>query len=299
MNIILCVAARHLAVLQPEDTRYPIAAGSLLGRALSHFSQELSNSLTSTHIDAFVATSFLLQYEIWNNADYFSPPDAGAGSFDKPRDHLFAVSSSLKQVFLKNLALVSNQPSVFLPHMPYDPRNVLAKAAQVTSGTLVDYQDFFSYKRPLCLELLSIPPPIIRGTELAISDVRSYCEPNLPDEPNRIQEAYVFVITRLCLILSFLLETRPPHSVCAELPLLSELARYIFTFPVQCYGPFTSMIEEGNPHALLLLYHFYRAVRILLPPAEYWWAHRRAAFSELMLKEQLFEEDTKQRNAYS
>ncbi len=37
------------------------------------------------------------------------------------------------------------------------------------------------------------------------------------------------------------------------------------------------MVQHGDPHAVLLLYHFYRAVLILLPAEKYWWAQKRAA----------------------
>jgi hypothetical protein len=71
----------------------------------------------------------------------------------------------------------------------------------------------------------------------------------------------------------------------ARTPLLPGLVRYIFTFPVMCRGSFALMFQQSDPHALLLLYHFYRAVRILLPTDECWWTYKRAAPSETVLKE--------------
>ncbi|KAI0382113.1 hypothetical protein F5Y04DRAFT_58287 [Hypomontagnella monticulosa] len=51
--------------------------------------------------------------------------------------------------------------------------------------------------------------------------------------------------------------------------------------------PDTEVIQQGDLHALTLLCHFYRAVRMLLPLEECWWAHRHAATSEPNLKEWL------------
>jgi len=101
---------------------------------------------------------------------------------------------------------------------------------------------------------------------------------------------YATIINELCLILSFLPEAQPSEPVRTKTSLLPELVRYIFTFPVMCRGPFASMVQQSDPHALLLLYHFYRAVRILLPPDEGWWAYKRAKLSETVLKAWLIAE---------
>lgn len=299
MNAILCLAARHLTILQPEDATYPTAAASHLSRALSRFRHELSDIFTPFHLDAFIATSSLLQYEVWTSTDFFSPQDDGVVSLDPARDRIFALSSGLKQVFLKSVPLASDQPSVFMPHIRHNPRNILVEAAQISNGTLAKYQDFFSYHRPLNLELLNIPLPYIRGTDLNIANPWQERVPKLQDPLDPVLDGYAPIVTELCLILSFLPEARPPESVSTELPLLPELARYIFSFPLLCRGPFASMIHQSNPHALLLLYHFYRAVRILLPPSECWWAHRRATLSETVLKEWLIGESAKQPDASS
>ena len=291
-DAILCVAAQHGAILQPGDTTYPTAAASHLCRALSRFRHELCSNLAPIHIDAFIATSLLLQYEIWTSTDFSKPQDDGVVSFDPSRDYIFAYSSSLKQVFLKSSTVFSDQPSVVMPHLQDNRTDILVRAAQISNGTLAQYQDFFSYQRPLNLELLNIPLPYTRGTDLAISNPWQHPAPKIQNDP--IEDGYVPVITRLCLILSFLPEAWPPDPVSAESSLLPELARYILSFPVMSHGPFASMVQQSDPHALLLLYHFYRAVRILLPPGECWWAHRRATVSETALKEWLTKESAKQ-----
>jgi len=293
MNAILCVAARHLAILQPEDLAYPTAAESHLCRALSLFRHVLSNSFTSIHIDAFIATSVLLQYEVWTSTDFISCRD-GVECFDPSRDRIFTLSSGLKQVFLETVPLTYDQPSVFLPQTACNGRDKLVPAAQISNSTLAKYQRFFSYYRPLGLEQLNIPLPFTRGTDLATSNAWQDHVPEIQDALDPIRDGYVPIITHLCLILSFLPEARLSDSIDAESPLLLGLGRYIFTFPVLCRNLFASMVQQSDPHTLLLLYHFYRAVRILLPKGEYWWAHKRAAVSETVLKKWLTSEIAKQ-----
>ena len=195
----------------------------------------------------------------------------------------------MKGVFLKSVPLISGQPSVLLTHLTYNPRDVLVEAAQISNDTLARFQAFFSYNRPLNLEQLNIPLPFTRGTGLAFwtrwEDVNKTSE-----ESNSTEMGYETIISELCLIPSFLPEAQPPASGSTETTLLPELVRYIFMFPVMCRGTFASMVQQSDPHALLLLYHFYRAVRILFPPDECWWTYKRATPSETVLKEWLIRE---------
>lgn len=296
MDAILCIAARHLAVLQPHDPTYPTAATSHLCRALSQFRNALSKDLTSTHIDSFIATSLLLQYELWTNADITSPPeDAGEIAFDQlPKDHLFTFCSSLKQVFLKGISVKSGQLSVILPQLRHDPRDALVRAARISCDTIDQCQSFFSWDRPISLDLLEISFPYKRSLDSVISNVWQSHVPRLStDTTNPVEDGYVPVITQLCLILSFLPEARPPELVNVDSSLFSALSRFILSFPIACHGPYISMVQESDPHALVLLYHFYRAVRILMPLDKCWWAHTRAVASERALKAWLIRESAK------
>lgn len=286
MNSILCVAARHLSTLQPDVATYPTAAASHLCRALSLFRSQLSDSLISIHIDAFIATSILLQYDIWSSTDFVSPQENGMLTFDASRDRIFTFASSLKEVFLKSVSHDSAKHSVFMQkHIQVDPTDVLVEAAQIGSATLAQYQDFFSYDRPLTQELLTIPFTYSRTAELVVSNPwRQHLPKSAPDP---IDDGYLPVIRRLCLILSFLPESQPPQMADVDAPFFPQLVRYILSFPVMCHGPFSTMVQRSDPHALVLLYHFYRAANILLSPDLCWWAHKRAAMSEKLLKEWL------------
>lgn len=297
MNTILCIAARHLAVLQPQNPTYPTAATSHLCRALSRFRTAVSKDLTSTHVDAFIATSLLLQYELWTNADITSPPgDAGEIAFDQlPKDHLFTFCSSLKQVFLKGISAKSGQLSVFLPQLQHNPKDALVRAARISCDTIDQCHSFFSWDRPISPDLLEISFPYKRSLDSVISNVWQSHVPRLSvDTTNPVEDGYMPVVTQLCLILSFLPEARPPELVNVYSSLFSDLSRFILSFPIVCHGPYISMVQESDTHALLLLYHFYRAVRILMPIDKCWWAHGRAVASERALKEWLIIEGAKQ-----
>lgn len=273
MNAILCVSARHLAVLNPEDPKYAAVAASHLCKALEQFRYELANNFTSTNIDAFVAMSMLLQFEIWTSTDSLQD-----GTFDPTRERFFSHSASLKQVFLKALPLILKHPSVFLPQLQQNPMIKLVEAAQISNGTLAKYQDFFSPSRLLNVEQLQ-PLPFTRGTDLA----------NVWEYGRSQMEGFEPIINHICLILSFLPEAEPD----AVTSLLPQLASYVVSFPVLCRGFFALKVHQSDPHALLLLYHFYRAVRMILPADECWWAQKRATTSETILKEWLIRESAR------
>jgi hypothetical protein len=195
----------------------------------------------------------------------------------------------MKDVFLKSVSLISSQPSVLLTQLAHNPRNVLVEAAQISKDTVVRYQAFFPYDRPLGLEQLNTPLAFTRDPGLDFwvpwEDVHK-----ISKESNSTDMGYEAIISELCLILPFLPEAQPLESGSIKTPMLPEFVRFIFTFPVMCRGPFASMFQQSDPHALLLLYHFYRAVRILLPSGKCWWARDRATVSETLLKEWLVRE---------
>lgn len=92
------------------------------------------------------------------------------------------------------------------------------------------------------------------------------------------RKAFECVIRRLSPILCCL----ATPSVSAEtthataMPRKADLQRLLFTFPVFCCVPMLQMIAQGDARALILLLHFYRAVRVLLPTEESWWAGERS-----------------------
>ncbi|KAH8658221.1 hypothetical protein BX600DRAFT_514729 [Xylariales sp. PMI_506] len=304
MDAVLCVAARHLTFLQPADNSYSKVASACLCRALPKFRQALSDDFTSNYADAFVVTALLLQYEVWASTDYFCTPKAidyhhGGNSsmppppLDPSRDRIIALGSGLKQALLKSVPVPSAAVSLLGPQLRRNTPDILMAAARISTDTLAGFRRVLSYHRPLDSESLALPPARI-WADGDLAKLRPL-HVLMPEDP---VEAYELVVTRLSLILAFLPEARPPaaadgadEAASAELlELLPDLARYIFTLPMLCYGPVVSMVEGNDPHVVLLLYHFYRAVRILLPSEQYWWAHKRATVSEAALKSWLMQQ---------
>lgn len=78
-----------------------------------------------------------------------------------------------------------------------------------------------------------------------------------------------------------LLATGPTPPDCARSALTqADIVRYVLTFPMLCFGPFLPLISSGDSRALVVLFHIYRVVRILLPTDEFWWCRRRAEVME-------------------
>jgi hypothetical protein len=286
MNALLGISARHLTFLRPEVAIYPTAAASHLCRALSLFRDNLSGNFSSTHLDAFVATSLLLQYAVWTSIDFVSRGDDGVEVVDPEKDSIFSFSSGLKEVFLKCMPSSLHQPSVFMPLIRRNPWPILAKAASISDGTLTMFQEFFS-QSPFNLDMLNIPLPYIREDNPNFEALWEEGVPEAHIDADPRENAYASVVTRLCLIMSFLPESQPPEPISAKSPLLPEMARVIYSFPMACRGQYAEMVKRSDPHALLLLYHFYRTARKLLPRNECWWVHQRASVGEEILRESL------------
>ncbi|TGJ83410.1 hypothetical protein E0Z10_g5350 [Xylaria hypoxylon] len=296
MNAILCIAARHLTVIHPDDPTYRTAAASHLCRASSGLRGELSRGGTSIHFDAFLATSILFYYDTWTNADYFLPREEDERVPDAWTDRVFGFSYSLKKTLLTGFKRPWEQPSVFRQSLTKNPGDEIAAAFQISPDRLAEYEDFFSYHRPLSLEMLNNPPAnavdedqINPGFGLGhVFQTQVALDP--------AEDAYVPVVRQLCLILPFLSQDQFPDSTSNPDPssMLPLLAKFILSFPLLGWGAFPSLIERGDSHALFLLYHFYRAARILLSHKDWWWAHKRAVVAEGVLRERLINEITNQ-----
>lgn len=54
------------------------------------------------------------------------------------------------------------------------------------------------------------------------------------------------------------------------------IEQLFYGFPILCCGPFSELIMKRDSRALVFLFHFYRAARLLLPAKKCWWAHNRS-----------------------
>lgn len=302
MHAILCISARHLSYLCPDEGKYPAAAAAHLSRTLRLFREDLTHNFSVSNIDAFMATATLLHYELWVNTDFVLSGPNGTVAIDPSRDPIFDLCAGMQCIFLNSLPHMSERPSVFGPVILHSPRVVLAEAAKINRCTLQFFQSFFAYKRALEPQLLTAPlPSYTRGVDMPPQECWGPGRRVLTldiDEDDEVgdlnAEAYENVVPRLCLMLSFLPEAQDLDVECSGAlsdDLLPDFSRYVFTFPALCERPFAQMVKRGDPKALVLMYHFYRAVRISLSGKEScWWAQKRASSSEILLRDLLVKE---------
>lgn len=311
MNAILCVAARHRAALQPGEKTYATAASKHLSRTLGRFQYEMSRPFPSMHLDAFILTSLLLHYEIWMGDNFMTSREDAFNVYtaDSPTDHLFSYCSSMKQVFLKCLPNALGQPSVCIPHIQRNsPIDFLTTKSDQEKGELrKKYRDRL-LRSPVSVDLLDLSS--MSGTEPVKETGHKFEEATLASSELENGEGDITVYERaisgLSLLLSFLSNDRSqskgePKSIdnSPVKSILPELASYILLFPVMCYGPFASKVQQSDLRALIVLYHFYRAVGLLLPSHEYWWAHHRARASEQILHDWLTRQFSRSESAKS
>lgn len=283
-NIMLCVSARHLAFLHPaEHLTYDAVAAKHLGLCLSGFRQALLGDLETLDIDAFIATSLLLQYDVWTDTNVCQRQSNGMEIYDPLKDRMFTFCSSLKRMFLSFLPRWPGrlEDSVFLMHLrhepnvsPYTPEPIFnsIKNPVVDSGNIATDQRHVH-------NLTEISDDHMKHSEVSQhSSVQHEVQGHLSEEGAN----HEYIVQQVCIFESHLPDgdTRPTDQINPESPLFPDLVRSLFSFPVMCRGKFASLIQDKNPQALAVLWRFYRTVRVLLPQNQGWWAHKRAAVSE-------------------
>lgn len=308
MHAILCISARHLSYLCPGEDMYPAAAATHLSRTVQGFRKDLGLGILPSNMDAFMATAVLLHYELWDKSDFAARRD-GTLAIDPGSDLFFDLCTGLRGIFLNCIGHMSQVSSVFGPAVAHSPRVVLAKVANINRSTLHSFQSFFAYHRTLDPRQL-VPPAYSRGGEVPPQDcwgphrrIFTIDDKDGEETEDMDEESYNDVIPRLCLLLSFLPEASAVGDAKCSTALieglLPDLSRFIFTFPVLCDSNFARMVKRGDQKALVLMYHFYRAVRILLSgKREYWWAEKRSSLSEISLKDYLLKECARTTEGY-
>lgn len=174
--------------------------------------------------------------------------------------------------------------SILQRHLAKNPLDLLLNNSNTSEESFAKYQDFFAYEKPLTKEKLNTSLPLFNRTKQLASDKK-----RSPEHSGSCRS----IINTLTIILSFLPETHseteePQNKINTEneeprLTVAPEIVRCIWSFPITCRGAFVSLIQQSDPHALFVLYHFYRAVRILLSGYEGWWAQERARVWEEVL----------------
>lgn len=107
-----------------------------------------------------------------------------------------------------------------------------------------------------------------------------------PPFPRTPREAYERAARSLAVILCF--PPPPLHGdATAAAPMQPDFERFFFSFPILLSGPFLGLARAGDARALVVLFHFYRAARVLLTSRESWWARERSHVLEGLILQEL------------
>ncbi|KAJ4357139.1 uncharacterized protein N0V89_001714 [Didymosphaeria variabile] len=282
MHAVLCISARHLAYLCPERTAYYAnLASTHLHRTLSGFrSALLSVGLASKKkedIDVFISTALLLQFELWADVSYLDNGDGDEASYKPSKDAIFAYSASLKNTLLGYFEPSDVQRSSVMTHLVND--GTLSDVIPFDPCTTIYVQNFFLRRGRVTRDMV-LPSPL--SPEDLAEGIRGQGEA----VPTR-DGAYTPIISALTPLLIYLSSSYMPlqnasmsSSMSSSMSTSTKIARHILCFPILCRGAFAGKIAASDPCALLILYHFFRAARMLLDGDEFWWAKRRAAAVE-------------------
>ncbi|KAF2450833.1 hypothetical protein P171DRAFT_439405 [Karstenula rhodostoma CBS 690.94] len=209
-----------------------------------------------------------LQFELWANVRHLSGQDGdiegGEGTYDPSTDTLFTYSAGLKNMLLGCFQTQRRAPVERDQWLAND--DTPSNALPVDAATAAFMQDFFGRERRFGHEDLSLPTRA--NTPQSIADASPYATIITALAP----------LLRLTQISHTNYPLSPPTS--SALSISTKIARRILCFPILCRGFFGGQIAARDPRAMPMLYHFFRAARILSSGDEFWWAKRRAVVVE-------------------
>jgi hypothetical protein len=333
MSTILCVAASHLAIITPNNTRYYLARNQLLTKSLRLLRINLSRPFTKLICDALAGATVLINYISWCHLEFLSEQQRGQmsetntpGGLDLSQDQLFLLSPGVLQVYLQGLPVFLEEDSVFLAIGRQHPRINIEEALASRGDDPVRFiQPFMkmfddpgfqtSYpgrNPPVIYESFQRTWAFLSELDVEIDQAYQSCSSmhvkaleESRDALLRLHQGDGAALTRqgqpgelslevqlrlpertafecvarrlspvLCCLATPSVSAEATHS--PAMPRKADLQRLLFTFPVFCCVPMLQMIARGDARALILLFHFYRAVRVLLPTEEAWWAGERS-----------------------
>jgi hypothetical protein len=284
MQAILSISAKHLAHLCPEEPVYGVAAASHLAQTLSVFRRDINQKFTASNIDSFMATSILIYFELWTETEFLVTDSAGQTALDLSKDTVFPLAGGLVEIFKSAGPVLYEKPSTFVAEIMHSPRQSLNSASRLSKEMLASCQTFFSHAHPLRYEQLSAAS-VFNGN-LTLEPSKQPAEQPFEGEDNFFVD-HKDAVCRLAVLLSFLPEIQGPEFPEISEQLTPDLTRYSFTFLIYIHGYAEKTIRRQDPKGLLLLYHFYRTVRILLGGPDSWWTHKRARILEPLLERRL------------
>jgi hypothetical protein len=227
----------------------------------------------------------LMHIDLWTHGDFISSGDNGDITYDANKDHLFDLSSGLQQIFMNSIPHAFEKPSFFIPAIRHSPRVVLVNSAHISKCTLANFASYFAHGQPLDRKLLQVPLPFVRCVDSPPQDIFNYKHWPVWHGEDSSPHSYTGMVHRLCLLTSFLPEAQLEQGSEGLAPdIIQDFARYAFSLPILCGQTFATMIKRKDHMALVLMYHFYRTIRIVLPGKKCWWMQKRASIAEIVLK---------------
>jgi hypothetical protein len=294
MHTILSLAATHLCTIQSHTHQYYCAELQLQASAASLFSERLSSPITAQNSEALIAASILMQYISWSNLKFLDNEDQ-PGLSDDP---LFGLSSGVKCLYAKTLPTLWGRDSPFLTAVLYTPKVAIAEAIiqdgqdprrfvdhfmaiwddpRYRSADLTRDHNTFQ-QRPNSFH--GCPQPCRVRPQITASSPQRACDTQRTDF-GRIAER----LSLLFCLVAMSVSAQPSTSESLA-RLLPDIERCVFTFPVLYSSVFSRNALQHDVRAKVILYHFYRAARLLLTGPATWWACKRSHVLEsLFLRE--------------
>ncbi|KAI1179957.1 hypothetical protein F4777DRAFT_598932 [Nemania sp. FL0916] len=297
MCAILCLAATHLSTLRPQDSRYSDAALQLLGKSAFLFNEQLSSPVTARNSEALLAVSILMHYISWSHVGYVEKleraSNAESSSISAAHlldDPLLQLSFGVRALHYETFHILDGSGSVFLATALYSPRYAIEEAIMQQGGNpwqFVDYfMDILNNARHQSPEHENQNDPSSHKTiQLRCKYGARYGHDISITSSDPLRLAFEDVAKRLSLL--FCLVPMSTSTKVAESQnfthLQPDIERLFFSFPVHYSGTLRDMALQGDPAALIVLCHFYRAARILLTSPKTWWARRRSRIIESLI----------------
>ncbi|KAK3389909.1 hypothetical protein B0H63DRAFT_519145 [Podospora didyma] len=254
-----------------EAVRMSVEIPCLMNMALCLFHGNFCQKSSSFTLDAFVAIGGLLQYELWACVDFALVDNDKGVHYSPSRDRLFVMGSGMLKIIVDGAPMcdLGQALAVFSRlHISYSPRHRLRERAQLKKCANSFFQTYFSHDEPLTAKHLSAQLCTVfdqqRQTGEATNDSDITTEEDFIGQASPIASKYCHVVARLALILSFLPEAGWVGTESPNTSVMSDLSRFIVSFPSFTYQVFLGIGYRRSPKELLFFYHFCRAASILL-----------------------------------
>ncbi len=247
----------------------------------------------------------LIHHMSWMNLEFLQTQASGPDlPLDLSEDHVFLLAGGVRQVFLLCMPYFRSNQSVFITAASYKPCDVLRDIIdrrgvdwRRTANRFMALYDDPTYSggrggAPTALSTL----PVLLSCRAAeghhdVGDAYAALYATSPDlSPDRSVTRFLFehAVSRLAVILAFIAEGPPASDdLLLPPPRRADFERYFLTFPVVCFLPLQQLIFVGDSRALVMLYHFYRAARVLIGTEESWWSVRRSMVMERLIRDEL------------